>query len=85
MLIQICVGSACHVKGAPELVELFTRTVEQHGLQDEVALAGCFCSGQCNRQGVTIVVDDEVCTGITRENFKEFFEEKVLAVVKRER
>ncbi len=82
MLVQICVGSACHVKGAPEIIELFTKQVETHGLQDEVALAGCFCSGQCNRQGVTILVDDEVYTGITCDNFKDFFDEKVLAVLK---
>lgn len=81
MLVQICVGSACHVKGAPEIIELFTKALEVHNLQNEVALAGCFCSGQCNRQGVTILVDDEVCTGITRDNFKEFFDEKVLAAV----
>jgi NADH:ubiquinone oxidoreductase subunit E len=82
MLVQICVGSACHVKGAPEIIELFTKAVETHGLQDDVALAGSFCSGQCNRQGVTIMVNDEVCTGITRDNFKDFFDEKVLSVVK---
>ena len=81
MLIQICVGSACHVKGAPEIIELVTKAIEEHRLQNEVALAGCFCSGQCNRQGVTILVDDEVCTGITHENFKDFFAEKVLSVL----
>jgi NADH:ubiquinone oxidoreductase subunit E len=85
MLIQVCVGSACHIKGAPEIVEMITSAIEQHKLQDEVALSGCFCTGQCNRQGVTIVVDDEVCTGVTRENFRDFFEEKGLAVLKKER
>ena len=83
MLVQICVGSACHIKGAPEIIEMLTKAVEAHGLQNDVAMAGCFCSGQCNRQGVTILVDDEICTGITRENFKEFFDEKVLAVLER--
>ena len=81
MVIQICVGSACHVKGAPELIELFKESVEMYKLQNEVTLAGCFCSGQCNRQGITVIVDDEVCTGITRENFKDFFAEKILAVL----
>ena len=82
MLVQICVGSACHIKGAPEIIEMFTKAVDANGLQNDVAMAGCFCSGQCNRQGVTILVDDEVCTGITRENFKEFFDEKILAAIR---
>ena len=85
MLIQICVGSACHLKGTPEIVEMITSAVEQHKLQDEVALSGCFCTGKCNREGVTIVVDDEIHTGVTRENFRDFFEEKVLAVLRKER
>ncbi len=28
MVIQICVGSSCHIKGAPEIVELLTKAVE---------------------------------------------------------
>lgn len=83
MLIQICVGSSCHIKGSPEIVELLTKAIEDNNLQDEVTLAGSFCIGQCNRLGVTVQVDDEVHTGINRDNFKEFFEEKVLAVIKK--
>ena len=85
MLIQICVGSSCHIKGSPEIVELFTRSLEEHGLQDEVTLAGSFCIGECNRLGVTIQIDDVIHTGVNRDNFKEFFEEKVLSVIKNER
>lgn len=81
MVIQICVGSSCHLKGSPEIVEMLTAAVAEHGLEDRVTLTGSFCIGQCNRVGVTVQVDDEVHTGITRENFKEFFDSKVLAVL----
>jgi NADH:ubiquinone oxidoreductase subunit E len=47
-------------------------------LEDEVTLAGSFCIGKCNRIGVTVQVDDDVHTGVTKENFKEFFSENVL-------
>ncbi len=79
MIIQICVGSSCHLKGSPEIVELFQKAVEQNHLEDEITLAGSFCIGKCNRVGVTVQIDDEVHTGITKENFKEFFQEKVLS------
>ena len=85
MLIQICVGSSCHIKGSPEIVELLTKAIEENNLQDEVMLSGSFCIGECNRFGVTIQVDDVVHTGINRENFREFFEEKILSVMKNER
>ena len=84
MLVQICVGSSCHIKGAPEIVELLTKAVEENNLQDEITLAGSFCIGKCNRLGVTVQVDDTVHTGINRDNFKEFFEEKILSVIKNE-
>ena len=83
MIIQICVGSSCHLKGSPEIVELLQKAVEEYKLQDEVTLAGSFCIGKCNRIGVTVQVDDEVHVGITRENFKEFFSEQVLKKLER--
>lgn len=83
MIIQICVGSSCHLKGSAEIVELFQKAVEEYHLETEVTLAGSFCIGKCNRIGVTVQVDDEVYTGLTKEDFKEFFNDKVLAVVKK--
>ncbi len=85
MIIQICVGSSCHIKGSPEIVELLTKAISEHKLEEEITLAGCFCTGKCNRVGVTVQVDDEVHTGVTRENFNEFFKDKVLAVIENER
>lgn len=78
MIIQVCVGSSCHLKGSPEIVELLQKAVEEHHLEENVTLVGSFCIGKCNRIGVTIQVDDDVYTGITRENFKDFFAENVL-------
>ena len=82
MIIQICVGSSCHIKGSSEIVELIQTAVTEHGLDDEITLAGSFCIGKCNRMGVTVQVDDDIHTGITRDNFKEFFKENVLDVLK---
>lgn len=82
MIIQICVGSSCHIKGSPEIVELLQKAVAEHNLEDEITLAGSFCIGKCNRVGVTVQVDDNIYTGITKENFKEFFKENVLDIIK---
>ena len=79
MIIQICVGSSCHIKGSAEIVELLQAAVAEHHLESEVTLAGSFCIGKCNRIGVTVQVDDEVHTGVTKEDFKDFFQKNVLA------
>lgn len=78
MVIQVCVGSSCHLKGSPEIVELLQKAVEEHKLENDITLMGSFCIGKCNRIGVTIQVDDDVFVGITKENFKDFFERQVL-------
>ena len=85
MIIQVCVGSSCHLKGSAEIVELLQKAVEEHHLEDEITLVGSFCIGKCNRIGVTVQVDDDVCVGITRETFKEFFNERVLKGIENER
>ena len=81
MIIQMCVGSSCYLKGAPEIVRLLQEAIAEHRLEREVTLAGSFCIGKCNRVGVTVQVDDKVYTGVTPEGFKEFFRDSVLAVL----
>ena len=79
MIIQICVGSSCHLKGSADIVALLQQAVKDYNLEAEVTLAGSFCTGQCNRVGVTVQVDDETYTGITREGFNTFLQEKILS------
>ena len=81
MIIQVCVGSSCHLKGSAEIVELLQKAVEENHLESKVTLAGSFCTGQCNRVGVTIQVDDDIYTGITPESFSDFFSKNVLSKI----
>ena len=85
MIIQICVGSSCHIKGSAEIVELLQNAVAEHHLENEVTLAGSFCIGKCNRVGVTIQVNDDVHVGVTTENFREFFKNHILTPIENER
>jgi NADH:ubiquinone oxidoreductase subunit E len=85
IVVQVCVGSSCHLKGSPEIVERLQRAIERYHLEDEIILNGSFCIGQCNRVGVTIQVGDTVHVGITVENFEEFFKEHILSLVETER
>lgn len=78
VIVQICVGSSCHLKGSQEIVDLFQKAIEERALEDEIMLCGSFCIGKCNRNGVTVQVDDDVYVGVTPADFKEFFENNVL-------
>ena len=81
ILIRVCVGSSCYLKGSSELVDMLNQKIEENGLQNQISLSGSFCMGKCNRVGVTIAVDEEVCVAITKENFNEFWNDKVMTAV----
>lgn len=78
MIVRICVGSSCHLKGSEEIVELLQAAVQEHHLEDKVTLMGSFCLGKCNRVGVTVQVDEEIHTGVIKETFNEFFRLNIL-------
>ena len=81
LIVQVCVGSSCHLKGSQEIVEKIQAAVEKYNLDGQVVLSGSFCIGQCSRRGVTIQVNDEVYTGVSPDGFDEFFKEHILDVV----
>lgn len=85
LIVQVCVGSSCHLKGSAEIVALLESAVAEHHIEEDVVLSGSFCIGKCNRVGVTVQVNDDVHVGITTENFREFFKKNILDVIENER
>ena len=85
LIVQVCVGSSCHLKGSQNIVELLEGAIKEYGIEDDVVLTGSFCIGKCNRVGVTVQVNDDVHVGVTRENFREFFKSSILDVLNNER
>lgn len=77
LVIQVCVGSSCFLKGSNDIVQLLEKKIADLHLEDEVVLSGSFCTGKCNRIGVTIAVNDVIYTGITPMTFNEFWNDKV--------
>ena len=76
MIIQICIGSSCHIKGSRQVVERLQELIVEKGLKDQVELAGTFCMGKC-QQGVCVTVDD-VFFSVAPETVDAFFEENVV-------
>ena len=84
IIVQVCVGSSCYLKGSQDIVDLFEKAIEEYHLEDDVILNGSFCIGKCNRVGVTVQVNDDVHVGINTENFRDFFKTNILDVIERE-
>ena len=81
MIISVCVGSSCHLKGSYDVIELFKAALANNNLADKVTLKATFCLGKCGVAGVSVKIDDEIITGVTTENFDEIFKANVLAKI----
>ncbi|MDD7675547.1 MAG: (2Fe-2S) ferredoxin domain-containing protein [Eubacteriales bacterium] len=83
IFVEVCVGSSCHLKGAPQIVELLQKKIADEQLDDDIILSGSFCTGKCNRIGVTITVGDNIYTGVTPESFSDFWRDNILPALER--
>ncbi|NTW71738.1 MAG: (2Fe-2S) ferredoxin domain-containing protein [Eubacteriaceae bacterium] len=55
--IKVCVGSACHLKGSYEIIEIFKSLIKEKKLSHEIELRGAFCLGKCT-EGVSIQINE---------------------------
>lgn len=76
MDITVCIGSSCHLKGSPVVVERLQRLVSEHKLAEMILLRGCFCMNRC-QSGVSVLLDGAEYS-LTPENVDHFFMEIVL-------
>jgi NADH-quinone oxidoreductase subunit G len=79
--ISICVGSACHLRGAHGVLSAFTMLVNKYKVDAVVDIEGCFCQGKCT-DGVVISINDEIITNVSKDKVYDIFAEKVLVVRK---
>lgn len=82
MILKVCVGSACHVKGSYDVIKIITKIIGEEKLEDEIELKACFCLNNCT-EGVSVTIDKgEKIYSFSRENterkFREIIKERVL-------
>lgn len=78
MIIQICIGSACHLKGSYEVINTFKSVIEEKHLNEKIELKSSFCLGKCS-QAVSIKIDSNDVTSITPENVPLLIDELIEA------
>lgn len=74
MVIEICIGSSCHIKGAYDVIEKFRQFIKANALQDELTLKACFCMGQCG-PGVSVRLNGDKVVWLTPATCDAFFQE----------
>ena len=53
MILKVCVGSSCHLKGSYDVIEAMKEVITKCDVEDLVELRASFCLGCC-AQGVTV-------------------------------
>ncbi len=80
MVLSVCVGSSCHLKGSYDVIETFKKLIESKGVGDKIELRACFCLGRCS-DGVAVKADGNYILGVNRANAEEKFVNEVLPLL----
>lgn len=76
-VIRICIGSACHLKGSYDVIEVFKELITHYHLENKLELSGAFCTGHCT-EAVAVLRWDEEVLSVSKENAREIFEKEIL-------
>ena len=70
--LSVCIGSACHLKGSYNVIQVFQQLIEEKSLHDKIDFKGTFCMKQCHNNGVSVSVSGQQYH-ITPETANAFF------------
>ncbi len=74
--ISICIGSACHLKGAYNVIKGLQKIIEEKNLENTVAIKAAFCLGECTK-AVSVQVNDDKVVSVREETVEEFFDTNI--------
>lgn len=79
-MIEICIGSACHLKGSYQVIQRMKELLEENKLTDHVELKSSFCLGACGK-GVSIRLKGEQVYSIQLDALDDFFETEIRGII----
>ena len=77
MKIEVCIGSACHLKGSYNIINTFQQMVEEYHLADAVEVNAAFCFGHC-ADSVAVRLDGGEVYSVSGAEARAFFTTKVI-------
>ncbi len=72
MLVQICIGSACHLKGSYEIINFLKENIERDALEEAITLKASFCLGKCSN-AVSVQINDDPIISVSPESVKSLY------------
>jgi NADH:ubiquinone oxidoreductase subunit E len=75
--IQVCIGSACHLKGSYNVISKLQNIIKEKKLENQITIKAAFCLGECTK-AVSVKVNDGAVQSLDEESVIGFLD-KLLA------
>lgn len=79
MVIQVCIGSACHLKGSYDIINRLTQLIKENELEEKLDVKAAFCLGYCT-DSVSVKFDEQIYS-VLPTTVESFFSETVFKKV----
>ena len=80
--IDVCIGSACHLKGSYGVINALQAAIEANGAGDAVELNAVFCLGHCT-DAVSVQLNHGDIYSLNPETATAFFQVTVKTLIGR--
>lgn len=77
MVLSVCVGSSCHLKGSYDVIEKFKALIDKYDAASRIELRACFCLNRCSH-GVSVKAGDAYILDVSPQNAEEKFVNEIL-------
>ena len=71
MVVNVCIGSACHLQGSYDIITHLQKLIADNGLTDKVEIKASFCLGNC-LGAVAVKCQDQIYS-VQPDNVEKFF------------
>lgn len=75
--INVCIGSACHLKGSYDVIKRLQSMIDEKKLCEEVLVKAAFCLGECMQAVAVKIGEEEKVYSVNMKNVDEFFNERI--------
>lgn len=75
--INVCIGSACHLKGAYNVINKLQDIIKEKNLENEVIVKAAFCLGECTK-AVSVRVNNSNIVSVKEDSVDDFFNTHII-------
>jgi NADH-quinone oxidoreductase subunit G len=79
LVVSVCVGTSCYIRGAQNLLHALIRHIEEQNLQNRVDIKATFCFERCNK-GPTVAIGDTILEKCSYEKACEVLGQKLTEI-----